>query len=287
MARIGDELPAAFSCDGATLIGVLHVPPAPASVGVIIVVGGAQYRVGSHRQFVLMARDLAARGFAVLRFDCRGMGDSDGDFPGFENIVPEIDAAAGFLMANVPSVSRLALWGLCDATSAICTYARNHLDVVGVVLVNPWVYTPAARARARLKHYYLKRLTERDWLRKFMRGEFDLWKSARALLANLVRGLGLSKQPGSSTSEDPTLNPLADAMLANLQDFQGRVLVILSGQDITAQEFDGAVQDSKEWRQKLAEPRVTLHRLIDADHTFSSHAWRDQVAEWTSAWLQT
>jgi alpha/beta superfamily hydrolase len=45
---------------------------------VLVIVGGPQYRAGSHRQFTLLARSLAEQGFAVLRFDYRGMGDSTG-----------------------------------------------------------------------------------------------------------------------------------------------------------------------------------------------------------------
>ena len=37
-------------------------------------------KLWSHRVFVSFARDLAAAGFAVLRFDFRGEGDSDRDF---------------------------------------------------------------------------------------------------------------------------------------------------------------------------------------------------------------
>ena len=70
------EFPVVFSCGGDQLVGMVH--PAAARLGVVIVVGGPQYRVGSHRQFVLMARDLAREGYPVLRFDYRGMGDSDG-----------------------------------------------------------------------------------------------------------------------------------------------------------------------------------------------------------------
>jgi pimeloyl-ACP methyl ester carboxylesterase len=71
-----------FSVEGDTLLGILHAPAIVRSgttgTGVVIVVGGPQYRGGSHRQFVQLARRLAHEGHAVLRFDVRGMGDSSG-----------------------------------------------------------------------------------------------------------------------------------------------------------------------------------------------------------------
>jgi len=53
-----DERFLTFDCDGDACIGVLATGRAPgaARTGVVIVVGGPQYRVGSHRQFTLLAR---------------------------------------------------------------------------------------------------------------------------------------------------------------------------------------------------------------------------------------
>ena len=58
------EQTTAFACAGETLLGILAEPQTPAHTGVVVVVGGPQYRVGSHRQFVLLSRALAAAGFA-------------------------------------------------------------------------------------------------------------------------------------------------------------------------------------------------------------------------------
>ena len=70
----GKESVLSFVCEGEPLVGILAEPDGtPAEVGVVIIVGGPQYRAGSHRQFTLLARHLAARGFAVLRFDYRSM----------------------------------------------------------------------------------------------------------------------------------------------------------------------------------------------------------------------
>ena len=107
-----------FDCRGERLVAVLHPGADDARRGVVIVVGGPQYRVGSHRQFVMLARHLARAGVPVLRFDYRGMGDSEGSHPGFEHVGPDIEAAIDLLCARAPSVREIILWTLCDAASA-------------------------------------------------------------------------------------------------------------------------------------------------------------------------
>jgi hypothetical protein len=73
----------------------------------------------------------------------------------------------------------------------------------------------------------------------------------------------------------------------SLAAFQGKVLLILSGADLTAQEFRDAVKASRPWQKLLAAPRVTQQELAQADHTFSRRAWRDQVADWTGEWMRS
>ena len=122
---------------GERLIGVLHRPQAAAlgsRPGVVIVVGGPQYRVGSHRQFVLLARALAARGFPVLRFDLSGMGDSGGEFAGFERSGADIRAAIDALQHLDKSVGEVCLWGLCDGASAALMYVPTDTRVSQLVL---------------------------------------------------------------------------------------------------------------------------------------------------------
>ena len=81
---------ALFGCKGDTLVGILAKPETPAKTGIVVIVGGPQYRAGSHRQFVLLSRSLAAAGYAVLRFDYRGMGDSEGQQRNFEAVSADI-----------------------------------------------------------------------------------------------------------------------------------------------------------------------------------------------------
>ena len=131
------ETPLLIDCKGAELVGIAHLPERPAQRGLIIVVGGPQYRVGSHRQFVLTARALATAGIPVLRFDYRGMGDSDGDFQGFEAIDDDISAAIDAFTTQVPGLEQVVLWGLCDAALAILFSAHRDSRLGGVIPINP------------------------------------------------------------------------------------------------------------------------------------------------------
>jgi len=282
-----NEVPVSITCQGVEMVGVLHAPIVPPRVAVVVVVGGPQYRVGSHRQFVLLGRTLAPRGAAVLRFDCRGMGDSDGNFPGFEWIEPDIAAAVDFILRKFASIQQVILWGLCDSTSAICEHARRDPRISGIVMLNPWVRTEAGHAQAQLRHYYLRRVLEREFFQKVLRGEFKALASARELLISVGRALGvLSRNRTERASREPERS-LVERMGDNLLPYRGLVLLIISGRDLTAREFDAAARLSRAWRTILGDRRLTRHELAEADHTFSRGTWRDQVAEWTWEWIKT
>jgi hypothetical protein len=65
------------------------------------------------------------------------------------------------------------------------------------------------------------------------------------------------------------------------------VLLILSGNDLVAQEFKDVVARSSRWQGLLAGERITRHDLPEANHTFSRREWRDQIARWTEMWVKS
>ena len=96
------------------MVGIVCLPaavPMQDDIGMLIIVGGPQYRAGSHRQFTLLARYLAARGIPSLRFDYRGMGDSEGDARNFEDIADDVRSAVDALTEAVPGVRRVVSGG--------------------------------------------------------------------------------------------------------------------------------------------------------------------------------
>src|SRR6187401_3766134 len=175
-----------FGAGPQSLIGVLHHAQAHGnSRGVVVVVGGPQYRIGSHRQFVLLARSLAARGTAVLRFDLAGMGDSNGEFAGFERSAADIRAAIDALQQAERNVRVVCLWGLCDGASAALMYVRQDPRVSHLVLVNPWVSTSAGQAQAYLDAYYGRKLRSPGFWRRMAGDPSAALKAALGFVSNL------------------------------------------------------------------------------------------------------
>jgi uncharacterized protein len=263
-----------FECRGERLVGILNRPAEPREIGLVIVVGGPQYRVGSHRQFALLARHLEREGFAVLRFDCRGMGDSSGEFPGFEHISADIAAAVDALCARVPAVRGVALWGLCDAASAALLYPSTDQRVAGLALVNPWVRSEATLARTYLRHYYIERLLSRDFWRKLLSGGLRPGRVLGDLADNVRTGAGDGGAGGDYVAR----------MRAGLAAFTRPVLVLLSGNDITAAEFSD-LATTPAWKSLVERPGVTRRSIAAATHTFSSAEWREEAARLTAEWL--
>lgn len=284
-----DERALSFVCGDAWLYGILSLPAAATTAharGVLIVVGGPQYRAGSHRQFTLLARDLAAAGVPALRFDYRGMGDSEGELRGFDDVNEDLRAAIDRFFLEVPGMREVVLWGLCDGASAAAMYAPQDARVAGLVLLNPWVRTEEGAARATIKHYYRARLFDARLWKKVASGQFDMKASVRGLWQDLGKAFRPRPQAQAAASL-PADAPLPERMQAALGRFGGRVLVVLSGADLTAQEFADLSSRPGAWQQLLATPRFTRQKIDKADHTFSRRPWQDQVSSWTRDWLRS
>lgn len=270
-----------FNCGTAELVGVLSRPEDEAGpLGVLVIVGGPQYRVGSHRQFVLLARSLASQGMPCMRFDYRGMGDSAGDICSFESVNDDVRAAVDAFFRQVPELRGVVLWGLCDGASAACFYAPTDARVRGLILLNPWVRTAQGEAQTYLKHYYLQRLLSRAFWLKLLRGGVRLGHSVAGLSAAVQRARG-----GASQTQPSAGGTLPERMLADLQRAAKPALIVLSGRDYVAREFEQVCRDHPGWQQFLAANVVQY--LPEADHTFSGDRNREEVASLSLSWSES
>ena len=293
-APILAEQPVAFTCEGVALVGVVHraLEGPQRDRGVVIVVaGGPQYRAGAHRQFVNLARKLAAHGFPVLRFDLRGMGDSGGRYVGFEQSEPDIRAAIDALSASQPQLKHFVLFGECESASGILFYAWRDPRVAGAVLVNPWVRTNEGQAQVIIKHYYWDRLRSPEFWRSVREGRYDVLASVRSfgqVARAYLRGRRmLARSASDSASTDLAGLPLPEKTAAGLRRFRGRVLLLMSGRDYIAREFDEVTGMSRAWAGLLQDPRLERRDVEEADHTFSKAPWKAKASDWVVDWMRS
>jgi exosortase A-associated hydrolase 1 len=209
-----------------------------------------------------------------MRFDYRGLGDSTGEQRTFEEVDADIKAALTAFGADVPALKQFVLCGLCDGASAACLYAPSDSRVTGLALFNPWVRTEATKARAYLRYYYVQRLFQRAFWNKLSRGMFDFHRALRDIRAF-----------GRSASSDSAIGAgqLPNRLLASLRRRPIPLLLVLSGNDYVAREFEDVALMDASWADALNRAKVV--RIPGADHTFSRSDWLDTVARTTAEWL--
>ncbi len=274
-----------FPCGNDYLLGMVHPAPQPATVGLLCVVaGGPQYRAGVGRGLVAMGRQLASAGVPVMRFDYRGMGDSSGEFQGFEAVGDDIAAAVTAFKQAVPGLERVVLWGGCDAASAIMIHAHQIGSVAGIALGNPWVSNSETQAAVMRKHY-LSRLREKSFWLKVLRFQYrpsdylkGAWAKVRARLARPEAG-------AAAQQEGPSPQHFVQRMQQGLQRYDGPMLLIMSGASLLSREFDELVERRPEWAAAVEAKLARRVDLPDADQTFSTKGAREEVNRILCQWV--
>lgn len=252
-----------FDCEGARLAATLD--EAGGTVGLLIVSGGNETRAGAHRGMALLAANIAAAGHPVLRFDRRGIGDSEGDNSGFESSAPDIAAALAAFRAHCPAMTHIVAFGNCDAASALLLHQPLALDAM--VLANPWVIelegngdtdTPALPPASAIRARYWAKIKDPASAMRLIRGEIDFGKLWRG-----VKGM----KPKHAAAEPADLPARVGAAMAALPC---PATVLLAKHDRTALVFAEAWA-SPAFANARMQSDVVMHTLDSASHSFTGN----------------
>lgn len=131
-----------FFANGAyRLFGVLH-RPAPEHArgrGFVFCYPCFEEKLWTHRVFVSLARELAARGYHVLRFDFMGQGDSDGDFEQstVSSCLSDLSCAINQLRQEIGADAEVSLLGLRFGALLAAVHAERDSKIASLVLWDP------------------------------------------------------------------------------------------------------------------------------------------------------
>jgi alpha-beta hydrolase superfamily lysophospholipase len=297
---ISRETAVSFSCANHRLYGIIHQPLEPSAVGLIMLPGKPALRSGRHRLFVLLARRWAEAGFSVMRFDYRGAGDCEGHIGTLDESHADISSAMDAFQSYEPRLQNVVLWGLCGGAADAVLYAPQDPRISGVALVNPWFYDARVRSLVKLHRGGTALLSKVwEWTGKAASpaaqggdpGSVLIEDSGSGDLDQHSAGETTDSQSLGTTAVDRAYNSyrvagLSSRLAQNLQTFQGKILLILSGRDPGARAFKRMASISLRWRRLLSQRRVRTHELPDANHSLRRPEWRQQASAWTLNWLR-
>jgi pimeloyl-ACP methyl ester carboxylesterase len=305
MERTATGAPVSFTCEGSRLVGSLHQPVQPVAglPGIILLNQGPVDRGGAHRLYLKLAWRLIALGFPVLRFDARGVGESEGLWEGEQSSisvldtygaiqkgvwVPDTKAAIEF-MQRATGVEKVILGGLCGGAATALLTATSHPAVDRVFVIGtPITFTAVTRRVADLpeaiiqrdsRQYVRKLMDPKSWMR-FLSFQTDY----RTLLSVFTTQVQRRLKPSAATAEaaetDEKLNlPLIKAIGASTQ--AKRLLMVFGENDYLWQEFQEQM-----WRFGDRD-RLTfdLATIPDANHTLTEEPWQEALYEKVTSWL--
>jgi alpha-beta hydrolase superfamily lysophospholipase len=274
--------------DAGHLFGILsrpvHAPNAPA---VVLFNAGSVHHVGPHRLSVMLARELAAAGFACLRFDLEGLGDSVLRGGGRENhpYQPTASADAGAALDHLQrqfGYTRFIAIGLCSGahTAFHAGLDLEQYDITDLVLINPLTYYWTEGMSLQTSEQYRDALSYRKSMRqlgrwmKLVRGQVNLRNLFR-VAASQSRQLLNSRAQAFCEALLPRFAPRLSRDLKKLLARNCEVsLLIAEGDPGVELLLAGARWTAA---KALKSGKIRLLRFEGADHTFTRSASRTEM----------
>jgi pimeloyl-ACP methyl ester carboxylesterase len=274
------------------LVGILTEPEGevdPSRPVLIVLNSGLVPRVGPYRATVKFTRRAAREGFAAVRFDLSGVGDSDArrDHASFEERWIADTRAVMDHLEKTRGATSFVIMGLCSGADNAFQTAKRDARVAGIVQVDGYAYkTPGYQAR-----YYGKRLRDPATVLRLAK------RAAGKLRGRLFgrRGASAGRDEGSESEPlEPPVGadaqymrefPPRDEVAADLRTMLARGLELCvvhsGGMEIY---YNHASQFRDAFRDVDFGDALCVHYFEDADHTFTElsqqRALHDAVAEW-------
>lgn len=288
------------------MFGILHRPTGvpEREVGVIFLSPGVKSRVAPHRLYVKMTESLLRQGYPVLRFDFFGLGDSEGELPEKELVdlyatvqdgryIDDTLCAMDWMEERL-GLKRFVLAGLCGGALTGLFAAAKDRRARGVLGLGLPV---ALDGRAGDLSKFMTQGQLDDVGRTYLSKVFDLgawWrlvtlKSDFRLLLRAMRqrlvGQPSRTQATEIDSATSNLNPLFSPAFFDFLAAGGRLLLVFSGADRLAWEFEEKF--SQPYRKQIdrVNDRIQIQSIPMANHILSDAVWRQEMQETADGWL--
>jgi len=291
--------------EGHALHCMLDEPPPGeprAAVAAVLLCPGIKTRVGPHRLYRKLSGAFLSRGIPVMRVDFRGIGDSEGDWPGESladiyrltaagHCVDDTRSALDWLESRL-GIRRCIVGGLCGAANTALHVAREDTRVAALYSIGLSTRLhggdekPAMSAGELRSHrmVYLRKLGQpASWLRLLsLKSDYGLlWRS-------LAQGF-MAKKAGApaavAEASAAGLNPDVAASLLALLGTGRPALLLFGERDPSRRDFEEKILQP--WAPELEPHKAQLrYSVIPAsNHILGQPAALQAANRLTEAWL--
>ena len=296
------EKAVAFAVDGQQINGILSTPDNDSPKGVIVFSHGwSGFRAGPADLLTNLARTFAVNGYASIRFDYRGRGESQGDGLNASLVTMADDLVAAVAAAKAETgFDKPILCGLCSGGNVVVGTLKRIPQTKALLLMSVYPFSDGdafGRDIHRTFHYlavYWQKLWRKDTWSRFFKGDVSLKSVCNVIFGHfLKRGANKKKEEGvaAQTTEDGK-NKLPKAAkaaavesrsqgkeppkkhLANFRpDLPGIMLYGLADPDAAAamKYFGDYINEHK--------LPIQTHTIEGANHNFSSAEWRQTIEQ--------
>jgi hypothetical protein len=251
--------------------------------GVLLLGAGYVHRVGPNRIYVKIARQLAAKGFVVLRFDFSGIGDSGArrdKLPAIESVVDEARQALDYV-EGVNSINQFCVMGLCTGATAVAQISMADTRIRKAILINPQLPRTNQGDLLQEVNYYQKQafFNPRSWLRLF------LMKSNYRDISRMIWFEIKSKIHSTSFSSQESTEMIAALKMffKSMRHRQVELLIISSGNDIGEDYYRRLVPT--EYRSLKKSGLLSTRNIMRADHAITSLACQEELIKVVLKWM--
>ena len=292
---------------GLRLFGILHEPAdgRNADLAFILLSPGVKMRVGPGRLYLKLTELLVGFGIPVLRFDCHGLGDSEGTLPEeqLRDVYGQIEVGR-FVNDTIDAMNwmqqrlgtrRFILSGLCGgAITGLLAGARDQrvagLLALGITPLlasksaDPSRYMTTGQLEDIGRTYLQKLLKPQAWLRLLtLRTDFRLlWRA----VSRVVRRRQPAPPAAPPPAADDNASPLFPPAFFQLLNSKQPMLLIFGGTDRLGFEFEEKFV--ARYRDRLAQfgDRYQAYTIAQANHVLSFREWQDEMVSVSAAWLR-
>ena len=280
--------------DKRRLFGVLSEPTHAqdaTGTGIVFINAGSVHHIGPGGAYTAFAREWASLGFAVLRMDIGGVGDSDArervadNHPYPDHAVEDIGVAVRLMKER--GASRVVVAGLCSGAHASFHAGLKLEGLAGILVINPIVFywNPACALDvaawmnyAESRRYSKSARDVTSWVR-LVRGEVNVRYALRVgyrraievasgALESIGRRVGIAAKNGEDVGRD----------LARISARGVTTLLVFSegdpGLDFVRRRYARDVRLLERNRKNFS-----LRVVEGADHTFTRIEARDRLRQ--------